>query len=142
MPMQGALNDPKQLEKVLAHEFTHTLVKNLSPRGAPVWLDEGLAVVFEAGDLTWAERVVRQAPAAIPLPQLHHGFLNLPPEQVPLAYAESALAVRMLIERGGALSVATLLRDLAEGQDFATAFERRFHLSYGDFQVTWEGRAR
>jgi hypothetical protein len=142
VPMRDALNDPHQLEKVLAHEFTHALVKSLAHRGAPVWLDEGLAVVFESGDLTWAERVVRQAPAVIPLTQLQNGFLSLPAEQVPLAYAESALAVQMLIERDGALSIALLLRDLAEGQDFAAAFEKRFHLSYGEFQVALDRRGR
>jgi tetratricopeptide (TPR) repeat protein len=142
VPMRGALDDPRKLEKVLAHEFTHALVRSLSPRGAPVWLDEGLAVVFEMGDLKWAERAVRQAPSLLPLPQLHRGFLTLPAEQVPLAYAESALAVRMLIERSGALALATLLQDLAEGQEFADAFERRFFLSYADFQVAWEQRVR
>ncbi len=142
VPMRGALNDPAQLDKVLAHEFTHALVRSLSPRGAPTWLDEGLAVVFELGNLQWAERTVRQAPSLLPLPQLHHGFLTLPSEQVTLAYAESALAVRMLIERGGALSLAALLQDLAEGREFADAFERRFFLSYVDFQAAWEQKVR
>jgi len=145
-PMRGALNDPKQLEKVLAHEFTHALVKSMAPRGVPTWVDEGLAVVFEMGDLKWAERLARQAPSLIPLPRLHDGFLSLPVDQVPLAYAESALAVRMLIERGEALSLASLLQDLAQGQDFAAAFERHFYLSYSDFhsdfQVAWGQRVR
>ena len=146
VPMRGALNDPRQLEKVLAHEFTHALVKSMAPRGVPTWVDEGLAVVLETGDLKWAERLARQAPSLIPLPRLHDGFLSLPADQVPLAYAESALAVRMLIERGEALALASLLQDLAQGQDFATAFERHYYLSYSDFhsdfQVAWGQRAR
>ena len=111
VPMRGALNDPRQLEKVLAHEFTHALVKSLAPRGVPTWVDEGLAVVFEMGDLKWAERLARQAPFLVPLPRLHDGFLSLPADQVPLAYAESALAVRMLIERGGIPALTALLQD-------------------------------
>jgi len=146
VPMRGALNDPRQLEKVLAHEFTHALVKSLAPRRVPTWVDEGLAVVLETGDLKWAERLARQAPSLIPLPRLHDGFLSLPADQVPLAYAESALAVRMLIERGEALSLASLLQDLAQGRDFAEAFERHFYLSYSDFhsdfQVAWGQRVR
>ena len=144
--MRGALNDPRQLEKVLAHEFTHALVKSMAPRGVPTWVDEGLAVVLETGDLKWAERLARQAPSLIPLPRLHDGFLSLPADQVPLAYAQSALAVRMLIERGEALSLASLLQDLAQGQDFAATFERHFYLSYSDFhsgfQVAWGQRIR
>src|SRR5438132_10175601 len=141
-PMRGALNDPKQLEKVLAHEFTHALVKSMAPRGVPTWLDEGLAVVFEAGDLRWAERLARQAPSLIPLSRLHDGFLSLPADQVPLAYAESALAVRMLIERGGVPALTALLQDLAEGQEFTQAFERRVFLSYPEFQALWARRMR
>jgi tetratricopeptide (TPR) repeat protein len=146
VPMRGALNDPRQLEKVLAHEFTHALVKSMAPRGVPTWVDEGLAVVCELGDLKWAERLARQAPSMIPLPRLHDGFLSLPADQVPLAYAESALAVRMLIERGETQALASLLQDLAQGQDFAAAFERHYYLSYSDFhsdfQVAWGQRVR
>jgi tetratricopeptide (TPR) repeat protein len=142
VPMRGALNDTRQLEKVLAHEFTHALVKSLAPRGVPTWVDEGLAVVFEMGDLKWAERLARQAPSLIPLPRLHGGFLSLPAEQVPLAYAESALAVQMLIERGGIPALTALLQDLAEGQEFTQAFERRVFLSYPKFLTLWERRMR
>jgi tetratricopeptide (TPR) repeat protein len=142
VPMRGALNDSRQLEKVLAHEFTHALVKSLAPRGVPTWVDEGLAVVFEMGDLKWAERLARQAPSLTPLPRLHDGFLSLPAEQVPLAYAESALAVRMLIERGGIPALTALLQDLAEGQEFTQAFERRLFFSYPEFQALWARRMR
>jgi len=142
VPMRGALNDPRQLEKVLAHEFTHALVKSLAPRGVPTWVNEGLAVVFEMGDLKWAERLARQAPSLVPLPRLHDGFLSLPAEQVPLAYAESALAVQMLIERGGIPALTALLQDLAEGQEFSQAFERRVFLSYPEFLTLWARRMR
>ena len=142
VPMRGALNDPRQLEKVLAHEFTHALVKSLAPRGVPTWVDEGLAVVFEMGDLKWAERLARQAPFLVPLPRLHDGFLSLPADQVPLAYAESALAVRMLIEQGGIPVLTALLQDLAEGQEFTQSFERRVFLSYPEFLTLWTRRMR
>jgi hypothetical protein len=102
--MRDALNNRSQLDKVLAHEFTHALVRNLAPSGVPTWVNEGLAVMFEQGDLTWAEQLVRKAPSLIPLSQLHDGFLKLREEQVPLAYAESALAVRMLLDRAGPLT--------------------------------------
>jgi tetratricopeptide (TPR) repeat protein len=142
VPMRGALNDPRQLEKVLAHEFTHALVKSLAPRGVPTWVDEGLAVVFEMGDLRWAERLARRAPSLVPLPRLHDGFLSLPADQVPLAYAESALAVQMLIERGGIPALTALLQDLAAGQEFTHAFERRVFLSYPEFLTLWARRMR
>jgi tetratricopeptide (TPR) repeat protein len=137
VPTREALNNRPQLEKVLAHEFTHALVHSLAPRGAPTWVNEGLAVMFEKGDLNWAEQLVRKTPSLIPLSQLHDGFLKLPEDQVPLAYAESALAVRMLLDRAGPLTLAMLLKDLDARQDFAAAFNHRFSLSYLEFQTVW-----
>ena len=80
--------------------------------------------------------------AQLPVNVLRYGKDQPPPEQVPLAYAESALAVQMLIERGGPLSLATLLQDLAAGREFAESIERRFFLPYTDFQAAWASRAR
>ena len=51
VPMRGALEDPNELDRVLAHEFTHAVVRLLAPRGVPTWLNEGLATALEAGDL-------------------------------------------------------------------------------------------
>ena len=47
IPMRGALAEEKELDRVLAHEFTHALVHSLAPRGVPKWLDEGLATALE-----------------------------------------------------------------------------------------------
>ena len=137
IPTREALNNRSEFEKVLAHEFTHALVRNLAPSGAPTWLNEGLAVMFEKGDLSWAEQLVRNAPSLIPLSQLHDSFLKLREEQVPLAYAESALAIRMLFDRAGPLTLALLLKDLDARHEFAAAFDHRFSLSYIEFQTVW-----
>ncbi len=137
IPMRGALDHPGELEKVLAHELTHALVRSLAARGVPTWLDEGLAVVFESDDLGWAEQLITRAPTLIPLTDLHDGFERLPHEQVALAYAESGLAVRVLLGRGGALSIAQFLQDLARGSTFPKAFEGRFFLTYEQFLATW-----
>ncbi len=137
IPMRDALNNLPQLEKVLAHEFTHALVESLSPRRTPTWLNEGLAVVFENGELTWAEQIVRSAKTVIPLARLHGSFLKLASDQVPLAYAESALAVRILLDRSGPLALALLLKDLNAGQDFAAAFDHYYTWSYVEFQNVW-----
>ncbi|TLY36472.1 MAG: tetratricopeptide repeat protein [Nitrospirae bacterium] len=138
VPMRGALNDPGTLEKVLAHEFTHALLRSIVPRRLPVWLDEGLAMLFEIGDTAWAEGVVRQASTLIPLSKLHGSFVQLPSDQVPLAYAESAIAVRMLFDRGGPAALTALLNDLAAEKAFNESFERRFFMTYSDFQTMLE----
>ena len=47
VPMRGALDNPAELDRVLAHEFTHALVRTLATRGVPAWLNEGLAAALE-----------------------------------------------------------------------------------------------
>src|SRR4029077_4668389 len=61
VPMRGALDDEKELDRVLSHELAPALVRTLSPSAIPTWLNEGLATVFESDDLEWAERRVAQS---------------------------------------------------------------------------------
>src|SRR6185295_15144067 len=77
VPMRGALDKSAELDRVLAHEFTHALIRTLAPRGVPTWLNEGLATALETGDLEWAERRVRESRAIIPLKNLQSGFGRL-----------------------------------------------------------------
>src|SRR3989449_976018 len=105
VPMRGALNDTRQLETVLAHEFTHALVKSLAPRGVPTWVDEGLAVGFEMGDLKWAERLGRRGPSPGPPSRLYDGFFSLPAGQGPPAFSANVVGVRVVIWRGGVSAV-------------------------------------
>ena len=136
VPMRGALENRTELERVLAHEFAHALIRTLAARNVPTWLNEGLATALEAGDLGWAERRVRDAPAALPLEALRSGFSRLAGPDARLAYATSALAVRRLIEEAGGFAVANLLRDLGEGPGFDAAFLHRIQRPFPDFQAS------
>jgi tetratricopeptide (TPR) repeat protein len=140
VPMRGALENRRELDRVLAHEFTHALVRTIgapsaaAARGVPTWLNEGLASALEADDLKWAEERVRGAAAPLPLQALQSGFSRLDGAQAQLAYATSALAVRRMLDEAGGAAVANLLRDLGEGVDFETAFLHRIQRSFADFQ--------
>jgi tetratricopeptide (TPR) repeat protein len=134
VPMRGALEKSDELDRVLAHEFSHALVRTLAARGVPTWLNEGLASALEADDLTWAEKPVHEAPAQVPLQALQSGFSRFNGAQAHLAYATSALAVRRMLDDAGGAAVANLLRDLGEGVDFETAFLHRMQRSFADFQ--------
>lgn len=135
VPMRGALGNRGELDRVLAHEFTHALVRALAARGVPTWLNEGLASAFEADDLTWADARVRAAPAPVPLRELQAGFSRLDDAQAQVAYATSALAARRMLDEAGGAAIANLLRDLGEGVDFEAAFLHRIQRSFGDFQA-------
>lgn len=136
VPMRGALDNVVELDRVLAHEFTHALVRTLAPRGVPVWLNEGLATAVDSGDLGWAEETVRKSSTAVPLKALQSGFGRFSGAQAQLAYATSALAVRRLLHEAGGFAIANLLRDIGAGVDFDTAFLHRMQLTIDDFQKT------
>jgi tetratricopeptide (TPR) repeat protein len=135
VPMRGALDNAKELERVLSHEFTHALVRSLAPRGVPAWLNEGLATALEAGDLGWAEKQVQGQAAPVPLRTLQSGFGRLTGDAAQLAYATSALTVRRIIDEAGGFAIANLLRDLGEGADFETAFLHRIQRPFSEFQT-------
>jgi hypothetical protein len=135
VPMRGAIDNEKELDRVLAHEYAHALVRTLAARGVPAWLNEGLATALESGDLGWAQKVVNEAGSGISLPSLQSGFGRFTGGQAQLAYATSALAVRRLLDEAGGFAIANLLRDLAGGSDFESAFVHRIQRSFADFQA-------
>jgi len=136
VPMRGALDNEKELDRVLAHEFTHALVRTLAAHGVPTWLNEGLATTLESGDLRWAERQLRQAPAPVSLASLQASFGRFSGDQAQLAYATSAMAVRVILEEAGGFAMANLLRDLGDDVDFDAAFTHRIQRTFVDFQAS------
>ena len=136
VPMRGAGEKGEDLDRVLAHEFAHALIRSLATRNVPTWLNEGLASVLESGDLGWATRTVAQAGFMPPLGRLTDPFGKLSGGDAQFAYAASAVAARRLLDEAGGVAIANLLRDLGEGADFAAAFERRIQRSLGDFEAS------
>ena len=134
IPVRGALENPKELERILTHEFAHALVHSLGSRGVPIWLHEGVAAALESEDLSWANDRVRAAGAVISLDSLQTSFARLSGDDARLAYATSAIVVHRLIEDVGGPAIASLLRDLGKGTEFNVAFERHTHRSWRDLQ--------
>ena len=133
VPMRGAVDNEKDLHRVLAHEFTHALVHSLAPRGVPTWLSEGLASNLESDG--FAERDALEAPP-VPLKALTGSFERLSGPQATLAYETSRLAVRRLLDEAGGFAIANLLRDLGDNVDFDAAFAHRVQETFDDFQAT------
>lgn len=133
VPVRGALDKSEELDRVLAHEFAHALVRGLAARGVPTWLNEGLASAVESDNLSWAEARLQQAGTTIPLANLTTSFGRLSGDEAELAYAESAVLVRHMLDEAGGYAVANLLRDLGEGAGFNAAFLRRIQREFADF---------
>jgi Tfp pilus assembly protein PilF len=134
VPVQGALQNSAEFKRVLAHEFTHALIQSVAARGVPTWLHEGLADCFDGSDSRRKTEQVRQADARVPLARLEGPFSDLTPKEASLAYAESAVAVRTLLDDVGPPAIVGLLSDLGRGVPFANAFERNMLRSYAEFQ--------
>jgi tetratricopeptide (TPR) repeat protein len=133
VPMRGALTRPAELDRVLAHEFTHALVRSVAPRGVPTWLNEGLAVLFEPDGLEWATRQLAATEKRLPHDRLSGRFGGLTTADARLAYAQSAVTVQRFIELAGSAAVTGLLHDLAQGEAFSAAFERRALVPFDTF---------
>ena len=134
VPMRGAGEKGEDLDRVLAHEFAHALIRSLATRSLPTWLNEGLASVLESDDLGWATAVVDKVGKMPPLRRLVAPFSKLSGGEAAYAYAASAVAARRLLDEAGGPAIANLLRDLGDGADFEEAFERRIQKSLAQFE--------
>ena len=136
VPMRDADTKGEDLDRVLAHEFAHALIRSLATRNLPTWLNEGLATALEAEQLSWASATVGRADVVPSLSRLSGSFNQLSGGAAQLAYATSALAARRLLDEAGGAAVANLLRDLGQGIDFETAFLRRIQRTLQDFEAS------
>ena len=133
IPTDGALRDPAALKSALAHEFTHALVAQLGAAAAPRWLNEGLAELLESDDFTRVERVLARHTRRFRLTDLEQPFNGLSSDDATLAYAQSAFAVRRMVDLRGMPAVVSLLQAIARGLPFASAFQQSISMRYEEF---------
>ena len=134
VPMRGALDDSKELDRVLAHEFTHALIRTLADRNVPTWLNEGISAALESDDMSWADKHA-DLTRKVPLRALQTGFGRFTGGEAVVAYAASARAARRMLDEAGGFAVANLLRDLGAGEPFESAFLHRMQRTFADFQA-------
>ena len=123
------------LRMVLYHEYTHALVRDITPR-CPAWINEGLAQYFEGRRTSPELRSDKPHKGPI-LANLEFPFGNLSGQQARLAYAISLSAVESMIDRYGMFKVRNLLQELAMGSDTAAAIDNALGTSYEQFEKDW-----
>jgi hypothetical protein len=133
IPIRGALDKPEELERVLSHELTHAMIQAIAPRGVPTWLNEGLAVNFEPRGTAWADTELAATSERRSLQELTGTFAGKSADEARLAYAQSAVIARRLLEEGGGSAVVAILEDLASGLTFRAAVEQRLFIPYDVF---------
>jgi tetratricopeptide (TPR) repeat protein len=136
IPMRGAGEKGEDLDRVLAHEFTHALIRSMATGQLPTWLNEGLASVLERDSLDWATSRVSKRERVPSLAALSGPFGKLNGADAQVAYAASAIAARRLLDEAGGAAIANLLRDLGNGIDFERAFEHRIQKTLAEFEAS------
>jgi tetratricopeptide (TPR) repeat protein len=102
LPVGGALRTPTELDRVVTHELVHAIVASAARGGrVPAWINEGLASHLESSNHAWVTATIGATREIIPLEDLLEPFGNLDSQAALLAYAESAVAARLLLERLG-----------------------------------------
>jgi hypothetical protein len=137
IPVRGLDADDPKLARVLRHEYTHAVVAHLAGRRCPAWVTEGVAMWAEEendGDrYPWAEGILSQV-GPVPLQRLEQSFSRMPGGQAQLAYAQSYLAVRRLVERYGSGRLRQLLAELGRKRPVDEAFFDVYHQEIERFE--------
>jgi len=102
LPAGGAMRAGADLDRVVTHELVHAIVASAARGGnVPAWVNEGLASHLESANHAWVRAVIAASREIIPLESLERPFGDMDSRAAALAYAESAMAARLLLERLG-----------------------------------------
>ena len=136
----GALQSPRELDRLVTHELVHAVVAAAahSARRVPAWLNEGLATHLEAPDHAWTSGVLREATTIVPLDSLVRGFSGLDETNALVAYAESATAAEILCARLGP-NIGPFLQMIGNGESVDRAL-LEFQVQPNAFHAEWRRR--
>jgi hypothetical protein len=138
LPIGGALKTPQMLDRVVIHEYVHSVVRTAAATGVPTWVNEGLASYLEPGDKSWVTKTLNAAPERIPLEELEDGFGDFDGDTALLAYAESHVAGQLLVERLSPY-VGAFLQLLGNGHTVDQALSRH-GVQPDAFRAEWRRR--
>ncbi|MBX7101235.1 MAG: hypothetical protein K1X89_26195 [Myxococcaceae bacterium] len=142
-----------QVRAVLVHEYTHAVIDEVASfhgERVPVWLNEGLAEwtkwrsESQDAPALWARKALEQSARTGTLPRLStmgRGPL-IGQENPALRYAQSAMAVGLMVKVSSVESVLALIHDCGAGQPFAKAFEKHVGHELGWLDEQLEGELR
>jgi tetratricopeptide (TPR) repeat protein len=137
VPVSGLTQLDAELARVLKHELTHSFVRQITIGRCPTWFNEGLAQLEEgATTATFGSQLARAvATGSLPsFPSLEGPFLNIPRDQVALAYAKSLAALEYLRTTFGMGEICNLLKLMPFQPDFGVLLQRELGLSYPAFE--------
>jgi len=141
IPIGGIEQETPGLRKLLYHEYTHAVVRSITPR-CPTWLNEGLAQYFEGHEIDSRQKValnrIAQAGKLPALSDLEGSFMGLGNSQAMYAYLFSLSSVRYMVDSFGMYRVKTLLEELGKGADTGKGISNGIMISYEEFERGWK----
>jgi tetratricopeptide (TPR) repeat protein len=132
------------------HEYVHYVLTIRTRNRAPVWLQEGLAKLFETRwrmnapaplDPAAAFRLHRALMAndLVTFDEMQPSLAMLPTaERAALAYSQVETMLQLLAERRGRTGLGTLLDRVAAGDDAESALAVAWGAPFSDFLRQWE----
>lgn len=139
LPAGGITAKTSVLEKVIFHEYTHAVVRELSKGRAPVWLNEGLAQYEEGQSSASFARSLSQLAknGVIKLKPFEGSFMSFRAEEAQIAYLLSLSATEYIIREFGLFQVRGVLERLGEGMGVDEALSTSLGVSYEDLERGW-----
>lgn len=115
-------------ERVLRHEFTHTINLDQTDYRVPLWFTEAAAVLMEPGPRKWRTSLMLatelQAGTLLELDELSWAFVRpRRPQDRSLAYAQSNWMLEFLMERWGVGSLQDLMTQFRQGVSWRPALK-------------------
>jgi tetratricopeptide (TPR) repeat protein len=133
IPVSGLSSVTPELERVLKHELTHSFVYQATLGRCPTWFNEGLAQLEEGATTVSFGSVLARALAngqTLPLDDLESSFLELPKDQVGMAYVKSLAALQYLRDTFGMVEIRCLLKMMAKSPDFDSLLQNELRMTY------------
>jgi tetratricopeptide (TPR) repeat protein len=137
VPVSGLSTVSPDLARVLKHELTHSFVRQITLGRCPTWFNEGLAQLEEGATTTSLGTQLARSFANDHLPPfaaLETSFLDLPADQVGLAYAKSLAALEYLRDTCGLGGIRRLLKLMPANPEVNSLLQRELRLDYTAFE--------
>jgi len=137
VPISGLNTMTAELARVLKHELTHSFIRQITVGRCPTWFNEGLAQLEEGATTAAIGSQLSKAFASGQIPAysaLEAPFVNLPPDQVGLAYGKSLAGLEYLRETFGIGEIRRLLKVVPSNPDLNSLLQDELRLSYPAFE--------
>ncbi len=138
IPVSGLQSVTPELARVLKHELTHSLVRQVTLGRCPQWFNEGLAQLEEGRQTgqfgAELARVMFEATAP-PYSALEGSFMNLPDAQAKQAYAKSLAALEYLRDTYTMAEIRQMLKLMAARTEFSAILQKELQLTYPAFEA-------